>query len=142
MSTAKVQANKIHLRRIIPVKEYLDNQFYLQDKEFEMGIAQSTKHNLEKKSFKLSIAVTFHCDAVLIADYVYDFVFEVENFEEFQIKQEDKWVFPSQLIGTLIGISYSTIRGILYGKFSDSKLNGFILPVVDPNEILKSKIVE
>ncbi|CAM3760938.1 hypothetical protein [Sphingobacterium prati] len=142
MNTAKVIAEKISLEKIKPIRENLDLGFDLKDKEFQMNIAQSIKHNLEKKSFKISLLVSFSSTEHVFAEYLYDFYFKVENMLEFVSEKDGKTAFTGQLLGTLIGLSYSTLRGILYSRLAETNLNGIILPVVNPNELLNSKISE
>ncbi|VTR43574.1 hypothetical protein [Sphingobacterium thalpophilum] len=61
---------------------------------------------------------------------------------DFLGEKDGKAAFTDQLLGTLIGLSYSTLRGILYSRLAETNLNGIILPVVNPNEFLNSKISE
>ena len=140
MSTAKVIAEKILLEKIKPIKEHLDLDFDLKDKEFQMNIAQSIKHNLDSKSFKISLLVSFSCTGHVFAEYLYDFYFKVENMLDFVSELDGKTAFTGQLLGTLIGLSYSALRGILYSRLAETNLNGVILPIVNPNELLDAKI--
>ncbi|QQD13401.1 hypothetical protein [Sphingobacterium sp. UDSM-2020] len=140
MGSGEVVSEKIHLRRITPQNQYFDNHCDLRDKDFEMHVAQTVQHSLEKKSFKISLLVSFSCEEIRFAEYLYDFIFEVENMLDFLVEVEHKKVFTKQIVGTLVGISYSTLRGLIYGKMSETNLNGFVLPVINPNDILKYKI--
>ena len=137
---AVVISEKIHFNQLIPQKEFFDNTTNLKNNEIEMHVAQSVQHSFETKAFKISIHVVFTCEKAKFAEYLYDFIFEVDNFLDFLTEDEGKQVFEKQIVGTLVGISYSTLRGIVYSKLSDTNLNGFILPVINPNEILKFKI--
>lgn len=140
MISGEVISEKIHLKRIIPQKEYFDNHCDLIDKEFELHLAQKVQHHLEKKSFKITLLLSFSCKENQFAEYLYDFIFEVENILDFLVDAENKQVFTGQIVGTLVGICYSTLRGLVYTKLSETNLNGFILPVINPNEILKYTI--
>ncbi|MFC6100305.1 hypothetical protein [Olivibacter domesticus] len=140
MEKKTIIAEKIHLVRILPSKEYFDHQYALADKELKLSIAQSTKHNSDKKSFKISLSVFLEYESQKIADYLYDFIFQVENLEEYVLKKEEKPLFSGILISTLLTIAYSTLRGILHTKLADTPLKDFILPIISPNELLKSKI--
>jgi len=140
MSSGEIISEKIHLRRIISQREYFDNHCELKDKEFELHIAQKVQHHLEKKSFKISLLLMFSCREDRFAEYMYDFIFDVENMLDFLVDVENKQVFTGQIVGTLIGISYSTLRGLVYSKLNETNLNGFILPVINPNDILKYTI--
>ncbi|MGO1245680.1 MAG: hypothetical protein ACTHZ1_09200 [Sphingobacterium sp.] len=136
-----ILAEKIRLLNMHPQKDFFDNQFDSGQKEIKLAVAQSTKHNIEIKSFKITLSVLLECDDKIIAEYIYDFFFEVENILDF-LTDEGKQIFSGNLIGTLLSISYSTLRGITYVKLSDTNLKGFILPVINPNDLLKSKITE
>jgi len=140
MEKPPVTAEKIHLVRILPSREYFDYQYALADKELRLSVAQSTKHNLDKKSFKISLSVLLEYEGQKIADYLYDFIFQVENLEEYIREKDDKPLFSGTLISTLLTIAYSTLRGILHAKLADTQLKDFILPVINPNELLKSKM--
>ncbi|MDR3010862.1 MAG: hypothetical protein LBV59_23245 [Sphingobacterium sp.] len=142
MIEAKVIAEKISLEKIKPIRENLELGFDLKDKEFQMNIAQSIKHNLERKSFKISLLVSFSCTEQVFAEYLYEFYFKVENILDFLSEKDGRTAFTGQLLGTLIGLSYSTLRGILYSRLAETNLNGIILPVVNPNALLNSKISE
>ncbi|MCS4165225.1 hypothetical protein [Sphingobacterium sp. BIGb0116] len=142
MNEAKVIAEKISLEKIKPIRENLELGFDLKDKEFQMNIAQSIKHNLERKSFKISFLVSFSCTEHIFAEYLYDFYFKVDNMLDFLSEKDGRAAFTGQLLGTLIGLSYSTLRGILYSRLAETNLNGIILPVVNPNDLLNSKISE
>lgn len=140
MEKQTIIAEKIHLVRILPSKEYFDHQYALADKELRLSVAQSTKHNLDKKSFKISLSVFLEYEGQKIADYLYDFIFHVENLDEYVREKNDKPLFSGTLISTLLTIAYSTLRGVFYTKLADTPLKDFILPVVNPNELLRSKI--
>ena len=49
-------------------------------------------------------------------------------------------VFTKKVVGALAGICNSTLRGLVYTKLNETNLNGFIIPIKDPNEILKYEI--
>ncbi|NQD70185.1 hypothetical protein HP439_05560 [Sphingobacterium shayense] len=140
MKSGKIIPEKIELRKIIPQKEYFDNHCDLSDKKFALRIAQRVQHNLEKKSFKITLLISFLCEGTKFAEYLYEFIYEVDNILDFLVEEKEDKVFTGQIVGTLIGISYSTLRGLLYGKMGETNLNGFILPVINPNDILKYKI--
>ncbi|WP_426790658.1 hypothetical protein [Sphingobacterium sp. WOUb80] len=142
MIEAKVIVEKISLEKIKPIRENLELGFDLKDKEFQMNIAQSIKHNLERKSFKISLLVSFSCTEQVFAEYLYEFYFKVENILDFLSEKDGRTAFTGQLLGTLIGLSYSTLRGILYSRLAETNLNGIILPVVNPNALLNSIISE
>ncbi len=46
---------------------------------------------------------------------------------------------PEQLLFTFRSISYSTARGLLVGKVSNTYLSGFILPLIDMKQLHKTE---
>jgi len=58
----------------------------------------------------------------------------VENLDEFLVnkKQEAPVEIDINLMGTLMGIVYSTSRGIIMQRTQGTILNGVILSVIDP----------
>jgi hypothetical protein len=44
----------------------------------------------------------------------------------------------SGLANAIASISYSTARGIILSRFQGTALREFILPVIDPNSLLKN----
>lgn len=136
-----IRAEKIHIIDIHPQKDFFDNEFTPGDKEIKLTGAQSTKHNIKIRSFKITLSIILECDSKVVAEYVYDFFFEIDNIIDF-LTDEDKQIFSGNLIGTLLSIAYSTMRGIAHVKLSETDLDGFTLPVIDPNVLLKSKITE
>lgn len=140
MEKPTVIPEKIHFKDIVPLKETLDNQYDLVGEELIIAVAQATKHSLQKNIFKISISVILKCSEKIVLDYLYEFTYEVENMKEFLSTDQERPVFTGQLIGTLLSISYSTMRGILYSKLADTQLRSVILPVINPNDLLKSKI--
>jgi len=47
---------------------------------------------------------------------------------------------PDDLLTELVGMTYSTARGIIFAKTQGSFLNKFILPVIDTKVLVKSMI--
>jgi hypothetical protein len=75
------------------------------------------------------------------ANFTIDFDFEVENMADFVKKTEDtSSVEVSAELGTaLMGIVYSTARGIVLTRTAGTVLDGIILPVIDPALLLEGE---
>ncbi|GAH33667.1 unnamed protein product [marine sediment metagenome] len=83
----------------------------------------------------------------LNGEYGIEFLFEIDNFEEFIEKndeekhtdgtndQEDSMV-SGVLGGTLMGIVYSTARGMILERTQGTYFKGVILPVINPNDLI------
>lgn len=59
--------------------------------------------------------------------------FKIKNFNDVMHRKE----LPSRLIASLLDISINTTRGVLLTKCSETILNGFVLPLIDPVELVK-----
>lgn len=64
-------------------------------------------------------------------------LYYVNNFEQYFDKEKKSPNLPEGVITMLNSISISTIRGVMYGIFRGTFLNGAILPVINPNMPIK-----
>lgn len=66
------------------------------------------------------------------------FIFRIDNLEELSKLNKDNLVDLDPALGNaLVSITYSTARGLLINKVSGTPLEKFILPVIDPNTLIK-----
>lgn len=132
---------KIHLIQIKWIKE---DTIIMQDKlsknpVYNFTIAHNMMHNLEKEIVKIRLFLDMNgaIDGKEInqgGDYEVDFLFQIDDLKtHFQII-EDKPVFNGIFVATLLGICYSTIRGMLFSIWKDTILNGVILPIISVPE--------
>ncbi len=70
--------------------------------------------------------------------YTHEIVFRVENLEDFVERAEpvEESEVDFVLMATLVGIAYSTVRGIIFSRTQGTSLGTIILPVVDPKRIM------
>lgn len=106
--------------------------------DFELGF------NLDDKLVKADFTVNVETkskeedieEAVGIFSFVY--VFHVANIEELTTLEKDETIKLHPSLGNaLASITYSTSRGILMTRFQGTALSDFILPVVNPNNLLE-----
>lgn len=105
--------------------------------DLDMNFDESNKVVLAKLDFTIS---TKSSDEVKEAKGAFElvFFFHVENLEELiEIDKEGILVVDAGLSNAIASVSYSTSRGILLTRFQGTALSGFILPIVNPNELLK-----
>ena len=118
----------------IAVEEY--------DFDFDVSIGVNDADNVIGIIFKVDINALGHDKKKLDlkASYTHEFVFEVENLDEFieVIEGATEPKVDRLMLGTLLGIVYSTIRGIVYTRTQGTAFNGVILPVVDPKRFIKN----
>lgn len=65
------------------------------------------------------------------------FIFKVENLDELVTETDAKKLNVDPMLGSsLAGISYSTARGILLTRLQGTVFQKFILPVINPSQLL------
>lgn len=117
--------------------------------------------NIEGHSFDLDFEIAFNLDDSMIkADLVLNvttkskeeiekesvgafhfvYIFHVENLQDLAIPDENKKISLHGGLGNaLASIAYSTSRGILLARLKGTGLENFVLPVIDPNSLLKKQ---
>lgn len=66
-----------------------------------------------------------------------NFIYVVDNLEEFKKKDLEEFDLPDSFVITLNSISLSTIRGIMFSNFKGTFLHNTILPIVNPADFTK-----
>lgn len=137
---------KIHLIQIKWIKE---DTSIIKDKlsknpVYNFSIAHNMMHNLEKGIVKIRLFVDMNgtIDEKEInqgGNYEVDFLFQIDDLKNHYQILKDKPIFNGVFVATLLGICYSTIRGMLFSAWKDTVLNGVILPVISVPELLNSK---
>lgn len=75
----------------------------------------------------------------LKASYAFEFHFSIENLGDFAVKSEDgERVIHPILATTLMGIIFSTARGMVLERTKGTYLNGVILPVIAPKDLVNN----
>lgn len=140
---------KIHLVKVEIIKCHIDSPFeFSSDKikghefsmEFDLGFNLEDK--LIKADFKLNIASKSDGENIEEASGIFHFtfIFNVENLNELAIPDSDLSINLNGSLGNaLASITYSTTRGILFTRLKGTALENFILPVIDPNELVTDK---
>lgn len=72
----------------------------------------------------------------LNAEFLMDFIFQIENLADFLLEDDDIPQVHSILGATLLGICFSTSRGIVLERTKGTPFAGFILPVINPSKAL------
>ncbi|WP_264537353.1 hypothetical protein [Flavobacterium sp. N1736] len=146
MDDNKIVPSKIHLtsikwekqNTILSADKLNKNPFY------DIIVSHNIMHNLEKEVVKIRlfldvIAVTEDKNINQGGNYEVDFIFKIEDLQDqYQISNE-KPLFSGIFVSTLLGISYSTLRGMLFTMWKDTYLSSVILPIIATSELLKSK---
>lgn len=146
MDNIQIIPSKIHLTNIKTIKEdtFLLNEKLNAKPTYDIKVAHSMMHNLEKELVKIRffLDVTAVVDAKTIkqgGNYEIDFFFKIEDLtNHYQINNE-KPLFSGHFVTTLLAISFSTLRGMMFAQWKDTYLQSVILPVINAADLLKSK---
>lgn len=135
---APIIPEQIHLLAIEVVQQKIDAQSFKQQKERRLNVGHKLLHNLKDERVKMELAFSFedeNNDKLLF--FQIDFHFQVEHLNNFyQLNEENHPAFYAPLIATLLGISISTSRGIIFEKLQNAGISNVIIPVVSPLKML------
>lgn len=92
-------------------------------------------------NLKISInAVEESEDGFAKGEFYFQFLFNIENLIDLTSVEENGVVNVSgDLATTIMGIAYSTSRGLVLSATEQSVLEGVLLPVVNPSNLIKSE---
>jgi len=144
MSDSKFDVNKISIRHVELIGFSISNLNEGVDKD---DIEGYRFENISDSAFNLDVnmakvELTINIEGLLednkssgaSGSFKFDFLFDVENLLELTKEdgKEDEIKVEPILGMTLLGLSYSTARGIILTRSLGTSLEGVILPVVNP----------
>ena len=144
-----IDPSKIHLNYIEEVSLSIDDSIIIDELEpsLTIDVAHTTAHLIPENKFLFGLQLVFGAankkDGQLRSEckFRYNFHFVIENLDDMYEKNEDgEPIFKRSFVATLAGISYSTLRGIVFEKTSNSKWTALVIPVIDPSLLLDSWI--
>ena len=146
MDNAQIVPSKIHLTNIKTVKEntVLYNEKLDIKPIYDIQVSHSMMHNLDKELVKirLYLDVSAEINGKTInqgGNYEIDFFFKIEDLKDHYQFNNEKPLFGGVFVCTLLAISYSTLRGMMFNLWRDTYLNSIILPIINVPDLLKSK---
>ncbi len=146
--SSKFDVSKVHLIGLIPINfsVYNDKENPLSSdsiENFEYNFETDVAYNTEEKLFKIKIEAKIEVEADekwagnAGADIEYDFIFCVDNFEDFiSNNKKNETVIDDLIVVTLTGISFSTMRGLVIARSGGTIIENSIFPVIDPKDLL------
>jgi hypothetical protein len=100
--------------------------------------------NLEGKMAKADFAVSVKTDSKgendneASGNFHLIFIYRIENMEELAILEKNKRLnLNPALANALSSVTYSTSRGILLIRLQGTALQNFVLPIINPNNLLR-----
>lgn len=148
MSTIKPELIHLHTLKVYKTlvdasEDYLDNPADIEN--ISVQYAQNSAFNFEEKAIRIRLEILMQAlnnedkEMGLNAEYGLEFHFVIENLDEFTEAEEGTKTINGTLGSTLMGIAYSTARGIVFDRTQGTHFKGVILPVIDPKELIKNK---
>lgn len=149
MLDKKLIPEKIEIFDFKIIKGQIESPFEFDNSKVnghDFSLSFDTAMNIEKKlvkaDFTVSIKTKSDIDVPEEAEgnFHFVFIFHVGNMDDLVDKsaENDKELkVDSSLGNALASITYSTSRGILMTRFQGTSLENFILPVINPNDLLK-----
>lgn len=143
----KIEPEKIHLLSVRTLKGSIDskegsdpNEIQGHSFEFELGRGFDLDKSLIGLELKVDIEAMGKSDQPLAitGSYTHETVFRIDNLDDFVDGAENTEDISVDLLlmATLVGIAYSTIRGIIFSRTQGTSLGTVILPVVDPKKVM------
>jgi len=139
MGKNKIIPDKIHLLKIEVVDSYVNDNITDKNDNFSFSIANNIQHNLKDELLKTTLFINLlqENDNNIGIKFNIAFHYKIDDLKDhYKTDDNNNPVFSGLFIATILGISFSTSRGIIYSKLSETKLNNLILPVIDPVKIL------
>ncbi len=105
---------------------------------FDMGF--NTDEGLLKADFEVDISTKSKIEQEEAkGHFTFAFIFGIENLRSlvsFEDKEETKPLVDGNLANAIASVTYSTSRGILLTRFQGTALRNFMLPIINPNDLL------
>lgn len=147
MSANTMDPEKIQIASFRIIRAQINSPFEFDNNKIE-GHNYDCKldlgFNLQDKLIKADLSVSVETKSLDGTDqdeaagaFGFTYVFHIENIEELTSLDKDDTVIMHPALGNAIAsIAYSTSRGILLTRFQGTALSNFILPVINPNDLL------
>lgn len=128
----------LHLLAIEVVQDKIDVQKFNEQKEYQLNVGHLLSHNLKEERVKLSLALSFeNLNNERLFFFEIYFHFHIQHLSDFYHLKEDKTsVFYAPLIVSLLGMSFSTARGIIFEKLHNAGVKNVIIPIISPQKML------
>ncbi|WP_299431142.1 hypothetical protein [uncultured Maribacter sp.] len=141
-----INPEKIHLLQIEPIEVSISDlkEPFNNEEAIDMKIAHVSAHNLDEKGFLFGLDLILTLtdrETQNTARFRYNFHYTIDNLEDmYIIKKGGKPTFAKIFGATLAGISYSTLRGIIFEILLNSSWGSITIPVINPTNILENWI--
>jgi hypothetical protein len=127
------------IKDVKEINKQIDKDLRLENFEIAIETGGQDSFFWDKNIVQNNLTIKFSYDheekLILLAESKTSFDFIFENLQSYKVGKSSNNL-PTNLLVAFRSISYSTTRGILYSKFSDTYLNRFFLPLIDPKQFM------
>jgi len=107
---------------------------------FGFDIKVEQRFNIEKKLGIITCIININNENTANLGHIKaSCLFHIENIDKFIDKEKNTVTLPEKIVIMLNSVAISTVRGLMYGIFRGTFLNGAILPIVNPEGFKKQK---
>lgn len=103
---------------------------------YEMKLGKDIKYNFDDKMCRVILDFEFDSSSddneKAKAVFSIEIHFKIENMEELCVHRDTGVTIDVTLPAHLVGMAYSTSRGIVYERLQSTPFKGLLLPVIDP----------
>jgi hypothetical protein len=142
-----IQTDKLFLTEIVLLKSAVTStDAFLENPEkpdsIEMELLSDSKFDFVHNECRFRLHITLDGkntdgnSSGLGAEFMVDYIYVVENLPDFVLDQTGENQVDALLGATLLGISFSTARGIIMERTKGTLFAGFILPIINPMKTL------
>lgn len=135
---APIVVKDIHLLQVEVTEQKLNVKAFKEEKEHKLNVGHKLLQNLKDERIKFEFVFSFkNGGEEPLLFFQIDFHFHIANLSNFyDLKTENHPVFSGHLVATLIGVCFSTARGIILEKLNNAGIKNILLPIVSPQEML------
>lgn len=107
------------------------------DNSLQLGFNLDDK--LAKADFTMHIKTESQNESEASGNFHLIFIYKIENLDELAIPEKNKRLnLNPGLANALSSVTYSTSRGILLTRLQGTALQNFVLPIINPNKLLRN----
>lgn len=132
--------DNIRLFHIDVVSTYINDNTIDENLNFEFSVAHNTRHNLNDERVKIELFINLLSHQEIGVKFHINFHYNIKDLDNhYKLNENETPIFSGQFIATLIGISFSTARGLIFQQLQETNFKGMILPIVSPLKMLESQ---
>lgn len=137
----QIQTLKFSFEEVNP--EILPKIFVEESTGLNISIDTSIRINREESLVSISMATKLTHPSFKKKTLIYHFgrtSFEVQNLTAFFDEEKDDYSFPNEFMIQILGLSYTHCRALIAIEIGPTIYKDyFMLPVIDPSELIKGK---